>query len=74
MEGTSDFQQLLFLHKTENKGMTLEQFCINNVKYLQNLLKKFSEDCRDYAQILPRQLRRFFTQPSRKQGFRNYPV
>jgi hypothetical protein len=35
MERTSDFDQLL-LYKTEGKGMSLEQFCINNVKYLQS--------------------------------------
>ena len=30
MERTSDFEQLLFLYKTEGKGISLEQFCINN--------------------------------------------
>lgn len=74
MEGTSGFDQLLFLYMTEDKGMSLEQFCINNVKYLQSFFKKSSEGCRDYGQILPRQLRRFFTQPSRKRGTRKYPV
>ena len=28
MERTSDFEQLLFLYKTEGKGISLEQFCI----------------------------------------------
>ena len=30
MERTSDFEQPLFLYKTEGKGISLEQFCINN--------------------------------------------
>jgi len=30
MERTSDFEKLLFLYKTEGKGISLEQFCINN--------------------------------------------
>ena len=28
MERTSDFEQLLFLYKTEGKVISLEQFCI----------------------------------------------
>ncbi len=28
MERTSDFEQLLFLYKTEGKGISNEQFCI----------------------------------------------
>lgn len=30
MERTSDFEQLLFLYKTEGKGISLEQYNINN--------------------------------------------
>ena len=30
MEKTSDFEKLLFLYKTEGKGISLEQYCINN--------------------------------------------
>ena len=30
MERTSDFEQLLFLYKTEGKGIILEQCCFNN--------------------------------------------
>ena len=29
MERTSDFEQLLFLYKTEGKGISLEQCCTN---------------------------------------------
>lgn len=37
MVRTSDFDQLLFLCMTEGKGMSAEQFCINN--YLQSFIK-----------------------------------
>lgn len=30
MERISDFEQLLFHYKTEDKGISLEQFSINN--------------------------------------------
>ena len=30
MVRTSDFEQLLFLYKTEGKGISLEQYNINN--------------------------------------------
>ena len=30
MLSTTDFEKLLFLYKTEGKGISLEQFCINN--------------------------------------------
>ena len=30
MERTSDFERLFLLYKTEDKGIILEQFCINN--------------------------------------------
>ena len=30
MERTSDFEKRLFLYKTDGKGISLEQFCINN--------------------------------------------
>ena len=30
MGRTSDFEQQLFLYKTKGKGISLEQFCINN--------------------------------------------
>lgn len=29
MESTTDFEKLLFLYKTEWKGMSIQSFCIN---------------------------------------------
>lgn len=38
MEGTSGFDKLL-LYTTVDKGISLELFCINNLKYLQSFFK-----------------------------------